>query len=145
MKRSLPLSLVLVGAGLLAACGGGGGPFGGRSGPDELAVTRNAPLVVPPDYSLQPPRPGTPQAIDADTQAQAMEALFGPGVRPPEASRSEQLLLQDAGAEDGDPTARATVGDPDTQTVDKGAQVKDILAAPAGTQDPQVAQVQNGG
>lgn len=144
MKRSLTLSLILAGAGLLAACGGGGG-FGDRGAPDELAVTRNAPLVVPPDYALEPPRPGAPQPIDADAQQQAMEALFGPGVRPPQASRSEQLLLQDAGAEDGDPTARATVGDIETQTVDKGAQVKDILAAPEGTQDAQIAQVQNGG
>ncbi|MEE4348904.1 MAG: DUF3035 domain-containing protein [Pacificimonas sp.] len=129
----------------LSACGGGAGAIGNRNAPDELAVTRNAPLVVPPDFALQPPRPGAPRTIESDAQTQAMEALFGPGVRPPEASRSEQLLLQDAGAADTDPTARATVGDVDTLMINKGAQVKDIVAAPAGTEDASIAQVQIGG
>ncbi|WP_174298436.1 DUF3035 domain-containing protein, partial [Sphingomonas bacterium] len=32
--------------------------FDARSGPDELAVARQAPLVIPPDYALAPPQPG---------------------------------------------------------------------------------------
>jgi len=39
---------------LLAGCAGGG--IAGRDRPDEFAVTRNAPLVIPPDYALTPPR-----------------------------------------------------------------------------------------
>ncbi|MGB7404322.1 MAG: DUF3035 domain-containing protein [Pacificimonas sp.] len=130
---------------MLAACGGGGGAFGGRDAPDEFAIGRNAPLVVPPDFALEPPRPGAPRAIEATAQTQAMEALFGPGVRPPAASASEQQLLNDADAVDPDPSARSTAGDPDTLVVNKGAQLKDIVAAPAGTQDVSIAQASVGG
>ena len=139
------LAFAALGAALALPACGGGGPFGSRDAPDEFAVTRNAPLVVPPDYALEPPRPGAPRTIESEAQAQAMEALFGEEVRPPAASRSEQLLLEDAGADDTDPTARATAGDPATLTVDKGAQVKEILAAPAGTQDPGLAAASVGG
>ena len=129
---------------LLAGCGGGP-TFGNRDTPDEFAIARNAPLVVPPDFALEPPRPGAPRPMSADAQTQAMEALFGAGVRPPARSQSEQLLLDDADATRPEPSARSTVGDPDTLTVDKGAQVKDILAAPAATQDEGIATVSNGG
>ncbi|MGB3722223.1 MAG: DUF3035 domain-containing protein [Pacificimonas sp.] len=137
---------ILSGAALLVtACGSSGGMFGDRDAPDEMAISRNAPLVVPPDFNMQPPRPGAPRAIESETQTQAMEALFGPGVRPPEASRSEQLLLDDAGAKRSSPGARATVGDTDTMMVDKGAQVKDIVAAPVGTADAGIASASVGG
>ena len=138
---------ILTGAALLlGACGNGGGVFGAdRGAPDEMAISRNAPLVVPPDFTMQPPRPGAPRAIESDTQTQAMEALFGPGVRPPEASKAEQFMLNDAGIKRSDPSARSTVGDPDTIMVDKGAQVKDIVAAPAATQDAGIASTSVGG
>ena len=29
-----------------------------RSAPDEFAVVKRAPLAMPPDYTLRPPRPG---------------------------------------------------------------------------------------
>ena len=31
--------------------------------PDEFAISRNAPLVVPPDFALVPPKPGAPRAM----------------------------------------------------------------------------------
>ncbi|MBZ6380061.1 hypothetical protein B5C34_00180 [Pacificimonas flava] len=144
MTRIPTLALIGMSAALLGACGGGSS-LGNRQAPDELAVTRNAPLVIPPDFALEPPRPGAPRTIENEAQTQAMEALFGPGVRPPEASRSEQLLLEEAGAADPDPRARATAGDPDTLVIGKGSQLRDIVAAPEGTEDPAVAQVQTGG
>ena len=45
--------LVALGCTLLAGCGTGG--ILNRDRPDEFAVQRQAPLVVPPDFSLQPP------------------------------------------------------------------------------------------
>ncbi|MHB9879632.1 DUF3035 domain-containing protein [Pacificimonas sp. ICDLI1SI03] len=134
--------IAITGAALaLSACGGGGdGVFGGdRGAPDEFAISRNAPLVVPPDFNMEPPRPGAPRAIESDAQTQAMEALFGPGVRPPAKSQSEQMLLNDAEATSPEPSTRSTAGDPDTLVIDKGAQVKDIVAAPAGSQDADTA------
>ena len=44
---------------------------------DEFAVARNAPLVIPPDYSLAPPVAGTVSMSAQDAQTQAIEALFG--------------------------------------------------------------------
>ena len=127
----------------LVACGRSG-PFGGRGAPDEFAISRQAPLVVPPDYSLEPPKPGAPRPIGQDSQTQAVEALFGPGAKPPPKSPGEQDLLDRAGAK-GDTAARSNVGDPSTAVVDKGAMVKDIVAAPAGAADANTAQASTSG
>ena len=40
---------------LTSACGGGGGVLG-RDRPDEFAVSRQAPLVIPPDFNAAPAR-----------------------------------------------------------------------------------------
>ena len=49
---------------------------GAPATPDEFAVARNAPLIIPPDYSLAPPVSGT-AATSGDVQQQAIDALFG--------------------------------------------------------------------
>jgi len=113
--------------------------------PDEFAISRNAPLVVPPDFALVPPKPGAPRALGADSQTQAVEALFGPGAKPPPKSASEQQLLDKAGATKPDPTARSTAGDSNTTMVDKGAFVQELLAARPGSTNAAVASVSTGG
>lgn len=143
VRNGLTAALLAVTALGLSACGGGG--LFNRDAPDEFAISRNAPLVLPPDYALVPPKPGAPRPLAADSQRQAVEALFGPGVRVPPKSPVEQQLLDKAGSTNADPTARSTVGDLDTTVVDKGVMVKQIVEAPAGTNDPQVAQVSIGG
>lgn len=143
MRVSVVLLLAAAGVGL-AACGKGG--LGGRKGPDEFAISRNAPLVVPPDYALNPPRPGEPRPLgDASTQSQAVEALFGPGVKVPPKSQSELMLLDKAGASRADAAIRSTAGDPKTMTVDKGVFLRDLMSAPAGTANAPVAEVTVGG
>lgn len=114
----------------LAACGGNS-RFAHRAGPDEFVVARQAPLVVPPDYALTPPKPGAPRAFGTDAQQQALEALFGPGAQK---TPGESALLKGAGVKP-DPTARSTAGDPATVVVDKGALAKAIVEAPAQTSD----------
>lgn len=128
---------------MLSACGSSG--VFNRGAPDEFAISRQAPLVVPPDFNLTPPKPGAPRPLAADSQQQALEALFGPGQRVAPPSSSEQNLLDRSGAERSDPTARSTVGDLETNVVNKGAFTRDILAAPVGTGDAAVAQVTVGG
>jgi hypothetical protein len=112
---------------LLAGCASD--KVANRDRPDEFAVARNQPLVIPPDYSLAPPRAGDPTPQAADARTQALEALFG-GPQP--RSQSEQSLLNATGADRSALGARSVVGDPQTNVVDKGAVTQTILAAPAG-------------
>ena len=125
----------------LSACGKGG--FN-RNAPDEFAVSRQAPLVVPPDYTLVPPAPGSPRPLGTDSPSQAIEILFGSGVQVAPKTPGEEQLLDKAGAAKPNPGARSTAGDNQTSVVDKGVLVRDILAAPAGSRDEQVAQVSTG-
>jgi len=112
-------------AALLAACGSGG--IVNRERPDEFAVQRQAPLVVPPDFSLVPPVPGAPRPAEGTAAQQALEALFG---GPSPRSAVETSALQRAGH--ADQGIRTAVGDPATHTVDKGTTTRTIIAAPEG-------------
>jgi hypothetical protein len=108
-----------------------------RGTPDEFAVARNAPLIIPPDFSLAPPVAGTQGLSAGEAQQQAIDALFGgPAPRPP----SETSMLDEAGRGDAPIGIRSTVRDPDTRIVDKGATTLQILAAPAANSDIATAQ-----
>jgi hypothetical protein len=132
MRKSLIVLLVPA-----IALGGCAALKGKSSTPDEFAVARNAPLVIPPDYSLTPPVAGTATATPQDSQQQAVEALFGgPAPRPP----SESLLLDQAGRDRVALGVRSIAGDPKTNVVDMGAATQTIIAAPQS--DSQVASVQ---
>ncbi len=110
---------------MTAACGGGG--FLDRNRPDEFAVQRQAPLVVPPDFNLTPPQPGAPRPSDGSAASQTLDVLFG---GPQARSSVETSVIDRAGA--ADPGIRSSVGDPETATVAKGAVTRDIIAAPEG-------------
>ena len=108
-----------------------------RAAPDEFQVARNAPLVIPPDYSLTPPVAGTAALSPQDAQQQAIDALFG---GPAPRSRSEMDILEKAGRDRTSIGARSTAGDPDTRVVDKGPTTMAILNAQE--QDSEVATAQ---
>ncbi len=144
LSRKLSSVAALGGLALLTACGGGKGIFG-RDAPDEFAVSRSAPLVVPPDFALTPPKPGAPRPQAVDSQGQAVEALFGPGVRVAPPSASESTVLDKAGnAAKPEASIRSVAGDPNTVVSDKGPMAKSIVDAPAGDTDPSVATVHTG-
>ncbi|HET9397355.1 MAG TPA: DUF3035 domain-containing protein [Sphingomicrobium sp.] len=105
---------------------------------DEFAVARNAPLVIPPDYSLAPPVAGTVSMSAQDAQTQAIEALFG---GPAPRSSTETSMLENAGRDRAALGIRSTAGDPDTRVVDKGAATQSILAAEPADSDLATAQV----
>ncbi len=48
-----------------------------KTAPDEFAVVTRAPLSVPPDYTLRPPRPGMQRPMEQTTVDQAKQTLFG--------------------------------------------------------------------
>ena len=125
MTKALPIALVAFGASLLAACGSSG--VMGRERPDEFAVQRQAPLVIPPDFALTPPQPGAPRPAEGTAAQQALDALFG---GPAPRSGVETSALPRAGT--AEPGIRTAVGDPGTFTVDKGTTTRTIIAAPEG-------------
>jgi hypothetical protein len=123
--RSVTLGLGLASA-LLAGCTANGLD---RERPDEFAVARNAPLVVPPDFALTPPRPGEASPAATDSRTQAIQTLFG---GPAPRSTAERQVLGQAEADRAAPGARSVVGDPNTTVVDKGNVTQTIIAAPEG-------------
>ena len=125
MRLAFRSSLVIAGAMSLAACATHG--VSSRDRPDEFAVQRQAPLAVPPDFSLVPPQPGAPRPAEGTAAQQALQALFG---GPAPRSAVETSAINRAGT--ADPGIRSAVGSPTTFTVDKGTTTQAILAAPEG-------------
>lgn len=133
VKKTGALILVTSGAFLLSACGSTG--LFNHKGPDEFAVQRQSPLVIPPDFALQPPRQGEPRPSDGAMQQQTLDALFG---GPQARSDVEKAAIAMAGS--SEPGIRSKVGDPQTYTVAKGQVTRSILSAPEGDgRDAQVA------
>lgn len=135
MPKTTAYLIATAGAVLLAGCGGGG--LMNRERPDEFAVQRQTPLVVPPDFALTPPRQGEPRPVERALQQQTLDALFG---GPAQRSEVESNAISRAGP--AAPGIRSAVGDSETFTVAKGPVTRDIIAAPEG--DGREAQAQAG-
>lgn len=124
MRNLAPIAAGLAVAVLLSGCGKSGFD---RARPDEFAVARQPPLVIPPDYALSPPQAGAVRTPTANSQAQTLEALFGPNTAR---TAGEAATLDAAGARSADAGIRSQAGDPQTNVVDKGQTTQDIVAAP---------------
>jgi hypothetical protein len=107
-----------------------------NSTPDEFAVARNAPLIIPPDFSLAPPVAGT-ACTATDVKQQAIDALFG---GPAPRSAAETSLLDQAGRNQAEMGIRSTAWDPDTRVVDKGPTTLALIAAPPANSEIATAQ-----
>ncbi|MGE0735748.1 MAG: DUF3035 domain-containing protein [Alphaproteobacteria bacterium] len=100
----------------LLACGGIGLLLGGCGGLSDLSsivsgtsknvddidlAVKNAPLTLPPDYSLRPPPEGTGRTQSVQATRQARTVLTSnptpTGIKEGERSPGEQLLLRNAG------------------------------------------------
>jgi len=130
-KKSLLLAAATLALPMLAGCASVGNMLGGNKTAAPIAG-RAAPLVVPPDFALEPTAATMTRSTDA-SQEQTLEALFG-GIAT--RSAAERSISTSSGtAEAG---IRSSVGDPQTTTVNKGSITRDIIAAPEG--DGQTAQ-----
>ena len=115
---------------LLSAVATAGCATRGRA-PDEFAVARNAPLVVPPDFNLAPPVAGTAGLTPGEAQQHAIDTLVGgPVVRSP----GETSMLDAAHRADAALGIRSSLTNPDTRIVDKGPTTVTLLQAqPSGS------------
>ena len=100
LAASVALGVMLT----LAACGNGDDlsrTFGfTRDAPDEFTVTTRAPLSMPPDFALRPPRPGAPRPMEESESRQAENALAPQtalGIPQGNASAGQEALVQQAG------------------------------------------------
>jgi hypothetical protein len=88
-----------------------------RDAPDEYTVTTRAPLSMPPDYNLRPPRPGAPRPQEQSEQQQAQADLVPEmSLNAPASTGSpgQAALLEQAG-----PAAPADI----RRTVDREARM----------------------
>lgn len=120
-----------------------------KKAPDEFAVVTRAPLELPPDYNLRPPRPGATRPQEDTAIDEAKQAVFGssevkPAVKTQPISQGENILLQKSGATGIDPNIRdkidletAKIAKEETSTLDRllGKAGKKI-DAPASVVDP---------
>lgn len=85
-----------------------------KNPPDEFAVLTKAPLVIPPDYALRPPKSGQVAPAALQAQQRAEQSIFGRRDIDPELlegqTAGEQALLTKAGAVDADPQIRQVLG-----------------------------------
>jgi hypothetical protein len=85
-----------------------------KESPDEFAVMTKAPLIIPPDFNLRPPAPGSAPLNQQDPTGEAQAALFSSSDPAVVAANmkgnltpGEKMLLAQAGAQRADPAIRA--------------------------------------
>lgn len=116
MKRFLLLALMIA---PLAACGTLKDTFGfTKRPPDEFQVITKAPLVIPPDFTLRPPRTSEAAQVQFSSSLAARNLLFGDTGANEPASLSEKNLLARAGAEGDNSEIRLTIDNESRQTKD---------------------------
>jgi len=77
------------------------------TGPDEFTVVQRAPLSVPPDYGLRPPRPGERRPNETQARDSAQAALLG---QAPARTGSELSLSLTNGGSSASANAAADAG-----------------------------------
>jgi len=131
MRSKLLLGSALVAMTLVSACSRGDRPgvMAGRSSNlDAFAVSKRAPLTIPPDFALLPPKPGAPRPQEADSSQQALSAMFSNTQTPKSQTERDIIGLTKTVPEPG---IRSSVGEVTQNTVDKGPATRTILAAAA--------------
>ena len=131
MRSKLLPGSALIAMALLSACSRGDRPgvMAGRSSSlDAFAVSKRAPLTIPPDFALTPPRPGAPRPQEADSSQQALSAMFA-GTQAPKSQTEKDIIGLTRTVPE--PGIRSSVAEARQVMVDKGPLTTTILAAAA--------------
>jgi hypothetical protein len=123
-KLSILLSTLVAGVLLVNGCTSQQSNVFGeeKQAPDEFAVYSRAPLSMPPDFGLRPPKPGVTRPQTIQPRNDAKDALLSSSRTPPSAksighaaqSQADQTpgivaLLSNAGAKQANPDIRALI------------------------------------
>lgn len=114
-RRYARLATVVLLAAGLAACSGVKEELGlAKTSPDEFTVVRKAPLVMPPNFTLRPPAPGTRRSQELKTTEAARSALLksdgqAPATGAEDQSGGEVAMLKQAGALGADSSIRKVI------------------------------------
>lgn len=108
-----------------------------KTAPDEFTVISRAPLDLPPDYSLRPPRAGALRPQETTPTQQARQTVFRAGEKSDAAitaalavdgrSRGEVALLKQAGVADSDPNIRKIVNQENSKLLESDRSFVDRL------------------
>ena len=134
MKSGQTFQILLVcaiAAPLLGGCSGAKKAFGmGKVSPDEFTIVTKAPLVVPPDYSLRPPRPGMASLSVTQPGGRAEYALFGNDGDMSNAqgyTTGEIAFLEISGGASADPNIRKLVNAETASLIEKDQSIADDI------------------
>jgi hypothetical protein len=120
-----------------------------KSPPDEFTVVSRAPLELPPDYTLRPPRAGALRAQETTPTDQARQTVFrapdknAPAVGTGNLSAGEVAMLKQAGATQAPADIRKTVNQENTKLTEPDRSFIDSLVfwksepVPGDIVDPQ--------
>jgi len=111
MSSALPVTLCLTAGVVLSGCTNFKRAVGiEQVSPDEFAVESRAPLTMPPDFDLRPPKPGEPRPQETPAAQTARQAIDTAG--PGEPGKQEAVGLHFTGSipfgGGADPNAQVT-------------------------------------
>jgi hypothetical protein len=116
-----------------------------KTPPDEFAVVTKAPLVVPPDYELRPPKPGAVPTNQTSPTGAAQAALYSDDSGTPDSvtgnySEVEKTLLAQSGAANADHSIREQIASDEKsmQSSDQSFTDKLLFGGPTDTSDKPV-------
>lgn len=101
--------------------------------PDEFAIATKAPLIIPPDYNLKPPKPGAAPLNQVSPTQAAQAALYGADTQQIAASiqgnysEAEKLLLAQSGAATADDSIRRVIAADNAKAEDTGSFTDSLL------------------
>jgi Protein of unknown function (DUF3035) len=133
--RNLMRGCVLLGAALsLMACQSIREAAGiTKEPPDEFAVVTKAPLIIPPDFNLHPPKPGAAPLNQVSPTTAAQQALYSDDPSAVASnitghySQAEKLLLANSGGAAADPSIRRTIASDNIKAEDIDPSLTDSL------------------
>lgn len=135
-------TLILLSAGVaiaaLSACQTRQTGFRNANAPDEFRVVTKAPLTIPPEYGLRPPRAGGALPSEAQVEDRRSVAAFGTTMGS-DASAAERALVAAAGANAANPVIRNLVDYEETQTIRRSAELTDRVTDYSGTEEEREA------